>query len=131
MDNSLLNLIEEGIKTKEEKIISSISSNIDADPQETKKILRYFEKFSIISSLFDSQYVNYFGEISLTELNECDDITNENFAKAIVLFIKEKRRSKNLYLVNLQTENDIILNILILSQLDYNSYYYEISFNKN
>ena len=130
MYNSLLNLIEEGIKTKEEKIISNISSIIDSDFQKTKRILKYFEKFSIISSLFDSQYVNYFGEITLTELKENNDITNENFAKAIVLFIKEKRKSKNLYFVNLQTENDIRLNILILSQLDYNSYYYEISFNK-
>ena len=130
MENSLIYLIEEGIKEKEEKIISKISSKIEVDLQQTKLILKYFEKFCILSSVMDSQYVNYFGTISLTELREKDEITNENFAKVIVLFIKEKRKNKKLYYVTLQTENDIKLQILILSQLDYNSYNYDISYNE-
>jgi hypothetical protein len=44
----------------------------------------------------------------------------------IIIFIKEKRKNKKLYFVNLQNEYDIKLQILILSQLDYKSLKYDI-----
>ena len=58
-------------------------------------------------------------------------MTDENFAKAISIFIKEKPQNKNkkLYYVSLHSENDIKLNVLILSQLDYKSFKYEVSYD--
>ena len=53
--------------------------------------------------------------ISLDQLKENDEITNENLAKAIVLFIKEKRKNKN----------------LLLSQLYYKSLKYNITYKDN
>ena len=92
MDNSLFNLIEEAINTKNEEINIKISSILEIDLAQTKLMIKYIHKFIIISSVIDSLYCNYFGNVSLTELRENDTITDENFAKSIVLFIKEKRK---------------------------------------
>ena len=131
MENSLFNLIEEAINTKNEELIVKISSKLETNLSQTKLMIKYCHKFIIISSVIDSLYCNYFGEIFLTELRENDNITDENFAKCIILFIKEKRKNKNLYYVNLKNENDIKLQILILSQLDYKSLEYDISYDED
>lgn len=133
MDNEILSLIEEGINSKKKDIISKISSKIEMDIPQTILFLKYFQKFIVISSVLDSQYVNYFGGVCLTKLKEKDEIANanESFVKAIIIFIKEKRKNKNIYYVNLENENDIKLEILILSQLDYKSFEYDISYNEN
>ena len=101
------------------------------DISQTKLFLKYFQKFDILSSFLDSEYVNYFNSICLTYLKENDELTDENFAKAISIFIKEKPQNKNkkLYYVSLHSENDIKLNVLILSQLDYKSFKYEVSYD--
>ena len=131
MDNSILFLIEESINNKNDKTIENLSAKIDMDIPQTLLFLKYFQKFLIFSSILDSEYVNYFNKVSLIDLKENDELTNENFAKAIIIFIKYKRKNKNLYFVNLQTENDIELHILILSQLDYKSLKYDIAYNEN
>ena len=131
MDNSILFLIEESIKNKNDKIIENLSSKIDIDKPQTLLFLKYFKKFMILSSILDSEYVNCFNKICLIDLKENDDLTDENFAKAIIIFIKFKRKNKKLYLINLQKENDIKMHILILSKLDYKSFKYDISYNQN
>ena len=62
-------------------------------------------------------------------MKEEDELTNVNYAKVIVIFIRNKRKNKNLYFVNIQSEKDIELHILILSQLNYKTYKYDISYN--
>ena len=127
MENSIISLIENSIKNNNNnKIISDLSSKIGIDVPQTLLFIKYYKKFMILSSLLDSEYINYFNKISLTDLKENDELTNENFAKVIIIFIKEKRKNKNLYFANLQNDNDIKLHILILSQLDYKSFKYDI-----
>ena len=128
---SVLSLIEDSINQKNnDKIISELSLRIAVDTGQILLFLKYFKKFIILSSILDSEYVNYFNKINLIDLKEDDDLTNENFVKAIIIFIKYKRKNKHLYFVNMQTENDIKLHILILSQLDYKSFKYDISYNE-
>ena len=124
-------LIEETIKIKNDESFSKLSSKLNMDISQTKLFLKYFQKFDILSSFLDSEYVNYFNSICLTYLKENDELTDENFAKAISIFIKEKPQNKNkkLYYVSLHSENDIKLNVLILSQLDYKSFKYEVSYD--
>ena len=129
MTESIIFLIEEALKIKNEETIEKLSSKISIDINQTKLFLKYFNKFNILASLLDSKYTNYFNKISLTDLREKDELTDENFVKAILIFIKEKRKNKKFYHVNLQTETDINLQILILSQLDYKSYKYTISYD--
>ena len=131
MNNTFYPLIEETIKIKNDDSISKLSSKLNMDISQTKLFLKYFQKFDILSSFLDSEYVNYFNSICLTYLKENDELTDENFAKAISIFIKEKPQNKNkkLYYVSLHSENDIKLNVLILSQLDYKSFKYEVSYD--
>ena len=133
MNDIFYPLIEGIIKIKNNESISKLSSKLNMDITQTKLFLNYFQKFDILSSFLDSEYVNYFNRICLTDLRETDELTDENFAKAISIFIKEKPQNKNkkLYYVSLHSENDIKLNVLILSQLDYKSFKYEISYNDN
>ena len=109
MNNSFYTLIEEAIKIKNDESISKLSSKLNMDISQTKLFLKYFQKFDILSSFLDSEYVNYFNSICLTYLKENDELTDENFAKAISIFIKEKPQNKNkkLYYVSLHSENDI------------------------
>ena len=93
-------------------------------------MIKYIKRFCILSSLLDSKYMNYFNETNLIDLREKDELTNENFAKAIVIFIKGKQSNKYLYMVKLETEEDIKLNILILSKLDYKSFEYNVTYNQ-
>ncbi len=129
--DSILYLIEEAINKKTEDSFTKISTQLNIDITQTKLFLKYFQKFNILSSLLDSNYTNYFNKICFTDLREKDEITDENFAKAITIFIKEKRKGKKLYHLNLQNDNDIKLEILILSHLDYKSLEFSISVNKN
>ena len=131
MDHSILSLIENSINNNnDEELLSKLSSKIDVDMSQIHLFLNYFKKFLILSSIQDSEYLNYFNRISLTDLKANDELTDENFAKAVLIFIKFKRKNKSLYFVNLQTDNDIKLNILILSQLDYKSLKYDICYNE-
>jgi len=131
MNNTFYPLIEETIKIKDDDSISKLSLKLNMDVTQTKLFLKYFQKFDILSSFLDSEYVNYFNRICLTDLKENDELTDENFAKAISIFIKEKPQNKNkkLYYVSLFSENDIKINVLILSQLDYKSFKYEVSYD--
>ena len=133
MKDTFYPLIEETIKAKNDESISLLSSKINMDISQTKLFLKYFQKFDILSSFLDSEYVNYFNGICLNDLKENDELTNKNFAKAISIFIKEKPQNKNkiLYYVSLHSEHDIKLNVLILSQLDYKSFKYEVSYDDN
>ena len=130
MDDPILILIEDAIKNKNEKSIEKVSSIIEMDIPQTKIFLKYFHKFNIFSGILDSKYVNYFNNICLKQLKEKDDFTDENFAKTISLFIKLKRKNKIWYYVYLSTENDFKLEILILSQLDYKSFQFDILYNR-
>ena len=130
MDDSILILIEEAIKNKNEDSIEKISSKIEMNKSQTKLFLKYFHKFDIFSKILDSKYVNYFNKICLKRLKEKDDFTDKNLAKTISLFIKLKRKNKFWYYLDLLNENDIKLEILILSQLDYKSFKYDISYNR-
>ena len=121
-------LIEETINNKNDEAISKISLKLKIDSSQTKIFVKYFHKFNILSSILDSEYANYFNKICLTDLKEKDELTNENFALVISIFIKEKRKNKKLYYINFQTEDDIKLQILILSKLDYASFKYDISY---
>ena len=129
--DSILYLIEEAINKKTEDSFTKISTQLNIDITQTKLFLKYFQKFNILSSLLDSNYTNYFNKICFTDLREKDELTDENFAKAITIFIKEKRKGKKLYHLDLQNDNDIKLEILILSHLDYKSLEFSISVNKN
>ena len=129
MNKSILPLIEEAIQNNNEQTIKDVDSKLEMDIKQTKLFIRYFKKFIILSSILDSIYVNYFNKTCLIDLKEKDELTDENFAKAIVLFIKEKRANRNLYYVSLQSENDTKLHKLILSQLDYKSFKYKIQNN--
>ena len=131
MNDIFYPLIEGIIKIKNNESFSKLSSKLNMDISQTKLFLKYFQKFDILSSFLDSEYVNYFNSICLTYLKENDELTDENFAKAISIFIKEKPQNKNkkLYYVSLHSENDIKLNVLILSQLDYKSFKYEVSYD--
>ena len=133
MNNTSYSLIEEAIKLKNEKSISKLSSELDMDISQTKLFLKYFQKFDILSSFLDSEYVNYFNKVCLTDLKEKDELNDKNFAKAISIFIKERAQNKNkkLYYVSLHSRNDIKLNIMILSKLDYKYFKYEISYDDN
>ena len=131
MSDTFYNLIEQTIKFKNDDSISKLSSKLNIDIPQTKLFLKYFQKFDILSSFLDSEYVNYFNNICLTDLKAKDELTDENFAKAVSIFIKEKPQNKNkkLYYVSLYSENDIKLNMLILSQLDYKSFEYKVSYD--
>ena len=131
MSDTFYPLIEQTIKFKNDDSISKLSSKLNMDITQTKLFLKYFQKFDILSSFLDSEYVNYFNRICLTDLREKDELTDENFAKAVSIFIKEKPQNKNkkLYYVSLHSENDIKLNVLILSQLDYKSFEYKVSYD--
>ena len=131
MNDIFYQLIEETIIIKNDESISKLSLKLNMNITQTKLFLKYFQKFDILSSFLDSEYVNYFNKIVLTDLKEADELTDENFAKAITIFIKEKPQNKNkkLYYVSLLSENDIKLNVLILSQLDYKSFKYEVSYD--
>ena len=129
MDNEILSLIEDLINNKNNEKINKLSLKIGIDISQTLLFINYFKKFTILSNILDSEYVNYFNKISLIDLKEEDELTNVNYAKVIVIFIRNKRKNKNLYIVNIQSENDIELHILILSQLNYKTYKYDISYN--
>ena len=131
MESSILGLIDEGIKNKSDEVIVKVSSKIGLDVVQTKLFLKYFNKFNILESFLDSEYVNYFNGICLCDLKEKDEITDEVFSKVISTYIKEKRKNKKLYYMNLETENDIKIQILILSQLNYKSLKYDIKHNKD
>ena len=117
-------------KSQDNFNISEIKNKLNVDIEQTNLINKYVKRFCIFSSILDSQYMNYFNKTNLIDLREKDDLTDENFAKAIVLFIKEKQVNKKLYMVKLNEEKDIKINILILSQLDYNKYEYNVEYNK-
>ena len=130
---NIVQIIENSIKetNKEDIIISKIRDKLNIDIKQTNLIIKYIKRFLILSSILDSRYMNYFNKTNLLDLREKDELTDENFSKAIVLFIKEKQNKKKLlYMVKLIDENDIKMNILILSQLDYNNYEYEVEYNK-
>ena len=110
--------------------ISEIKDKLNIDINQTKLIIKYIKRFCILSSILDSQYMNHFNQTNLLDLREKDELTDENYAKAIVLFIKEKQSNKKLYMVKLNDEKDIKINILILSQLDYNKYEYNVEYSK-
>lgn len=133
MEKSIISLIENSINNKNEDInlTSNISSKLNINEDQTKLMIKYFKRFCILSSLLDTKYMNYFNDTNLIDLREKDDLTDENFAKTIVIFIKGKQNNKNLYMVKLETEDDIQLNILILSQLDYKSFEYNVIYNQN
>ena len=122
MTENISLLIKEIINNKNDEAISKISLKLKIDNSITKLFVKYIRKFNILSLILDSEYANYFNKISLTDLKEKDELTNENFALVISIFIKEKRKNKKLYYINFQTEDDIKLQILILSKLDYISY---------
>ena len=129
MENEIWSLIEYSFNNRDEIIFSKLSSKIGLNISQIVLFLKYIKKFIILSSILDSEYLNYFNRTNLIDLKENDGLTNENFAKSIVIFIKYKRKNKYLYFVNMQTENDIRLHILILSQLNYKSFKYDISYN--
>ena len=129
--DSILFLIEEAIQKKDYNSFSKLSNKLGIDITQTQLFVKYFNKFEILSSLLDTKYTNYFNKICLTELREKDILTVENFAKAIIIFIKERRKGKKLYHINLQNNNDIKIEILILSQLDYKSLVFTISVDEN
>jgi len=129
MSDDILSLIEESINNKNNETISKLSLKLKIDDSQTKLFLRYFHKFNILSSILDSEYANYFNKVCLSDLKDKDELTNENFALVISIFIKEKRKGKKKYYINFQTEDDIKLEILILSKLDYSSFRYDISYN--
>ena len=60
MEISILNLIDDGIKSNNDEVIAKISSKIGFDVAQTKLFLKYFNKFNILESFLDSEYVNYF-----------------------------------------------------------------------
>ena len=128
MSDDIFSLIEESINNRNNETISKISLKLKIDNSQTKLFLRYFHKFNMLSSILDSEYANYFNRICLVDLKEKDELTNENFALVISIFIKEKRKSKKKYYINFETEDDIKLQILILSKLDYSSFRYDISY---
>lgn len=130
MENSILEIIENAIKSKSNDEILKVSSKLNIDVEQTKLFLKYFNKFTILSSILDSKYVNYFNKICLNDLREKDEITDENFAKSVSTFINEKQKNKELYYMKLDTNNDIKLHKLILSQITYSSFQYEIYENK-
>jgi len=94
MSDDIFSLIEESINNKNNETISEISLKLKTDNSQTKLFLRYFHKFNILSSILDSEYANYFNRICLVDLKEKDELTNENFALVISIFIKEKRKGK-------------------------------------
>ena len=130
MENSILEIIENAIKSKSNDEILKVSSKLNIDVEQTKLFLKYFNKFTILSSILDSKYVNYFNKICLNDLREKDEITDENFAKSVSTFINEKQKNKELYYMKLDTNNDIKLHKLILSQITFSSFQYEIYENK-
>ena len=132
MEKAIISLIDNSIYDKQEDInlISNISSKLNINEDQTNLMIKYIKRFCILSSLLDSKYMNYFNETNLIDLREKDELTNENFAKSIVIFIKGKQNNKYLYMVKLETEEDIKLNILILSQLDYKSFEYNVTYNQ-
>ena len=76
---------------------------LEMDIPQIKLFLKYFHKFDILSSFLDSEYLNYFNKVCLTDLKEKDELTDINFAKAISIFIKERSKNKNkkLYYISL------------------------------
>ena len=131
MEKEMITLIENSLNNNEDKhLISSISSRLNIDIAQTKLMIKYISRFCILSSLLDSKYMNYFNEINLFDLREKDELNDENFAKAILIFIRGKQYNKNLYMVKLESEDDIRLNILVLSQLDYLSFEYNVTYNQ-
>ena len=90
MESSILGLIDEGIKNKSDEVIVKVSSKIGLDVVQTKLFLKYFNKFNILESFLDSEYVNYFNGICLCDLKEKDEITDEVFSKVISTYIKER-----------------------------------------
>ena len=60
MNETIYPLIEELIKIKTDESITKLSSKLNKDVSQTKLLLKYFQKFDILSSLLDSEYVNYF-----------------------------------------------------------------------
>ena len=132
MEANFVKKIENSIKEKNQDdiIITEIKDKLNIDIKQAKLMIKYIKRFCILSSILDSQYMNYFNKINLFDVREKDELTDENFAKAIVLFIKEKQRNKKLYMVKLNDEKDIKINILILSQLDYYNYEYNVEYNK-
>lgn len=132
MKTNCVKIIENSIgeKNQDDIIITEIKDKLNIDINQSKLIIKYIKKFCILSSILDSYYMNYFNQTNLLDLRESDELTDENFAKAIVLFIKEKQSNKKLYMVKVNDEKDIKINILILSQLDYNKYEYNVEYNK-
>ena len=132
MEYNFMFSVENLLKNNNEgfSLISDISSQMNINIDQTQLIIKYLKRFHILSSLLDSKYMNYFNDTNLFDLREKDEITDENFSKAIIIFIKGKQSHKHYYMVKLETENDIKLNILILSQLNYNSFEYDVKYNE-
>ena len=132
METNFVKEIENSLKENNQDniIISEIKDKLNIDINQTNLIIKYIKRFCILSSILDSQYMNHFNQTNLLDLREKDELTDENYAKAIVLFIKEKQSNKKLYMVKLNDEKDIKINILILSQLDYNKYEYNVEYSK-
>ena len=132
METNLVSLIENSINEKNQDndlILETIlKQNININ--QAKLMIKYIKRFCILSSILDSEYMNYFNKTNLLDLREKDELTDENFANAVVLFIKEKQKNKKLYMVKLESESDIKINILILSSLDYNTYEYDVIYNE-
>ena len=127
----MIALIENSLNNNEDKnLISNISYRLNIDIGQTKLMIKYISRFCILSSLLDSKYMNYFNEIHLFDLREKDELNDDNFAKSIIIFIKGKQYNKNLYMVRLESEDDARLNILVLSQLNYFFFEYNVAYNK-
>ena len=129
MVSQIISLIEDSIYNKNDNLDMDISSKLNISIPQSILIIKYIKKFCILSSLLDSKYMNYFNEIDLFDLKEKDEITDDNFAKAIILFIKGKQNNKKFYFVKIMSENDIKLHILVLKQLNYQDYEYDVRYD--
>ena len=129
MESQIISLIEDSIYNKNDNLDMDISSKLNISIPQSILIIKYIKKFCILSSLLDSKYMNYFNEIDLFDLKEKDEITDDNFAKAIILFIKGKQSNKKFYFVKIMSENDIKLHVLVLKQLNYQDYEYDVKYD--
>ena len=132
METNLVSLIEKSINEENpnnDLILETILKQ-KINIEQAKLMIKYIKRFCILSSILDSEYMNHFNKTNLLDLKDKDELTDENFANAVVLFIKEKQKNKKFYMVKLETESDIKINILILSKLDYNTYEYDVIYNE-
>ena len=57
MDNEILSLIEDLINNKNNEKINKLSLKIGIDISQTLLFINYFKKFTILSTILDSEYV--------------------------------------------------------------------------